>query len=201
VGESGTVITSTDGESWDLQDSLKRPDGVVVNLRGVRYVNGRFLAVGRFQAFESSDGLTWRRLDQSFTDTLIDCAYGDGTYVVVSEQGRIHMTSDLETWFTSPLKSPGELIKVLFHEGVFYAAGHGGVVLSTAPPDSGPVLPSLRIRRAGTQIRLEWDAPGYLLKSAPNLEGEWTELTTAVSPYTFTPELPMEYFQLDDGGP
>jgi len=201
VGNGGTVITSTNGLFWTRLANLTRPTGAALNLRGVRFVNGRFLALGNFYAFQSADGLTWNRLDRVFTDTLQDTAYGDGTYVVVSDQGNIYQTPDLVTWTNAPLKSPGPLIKVLFHEDAFYAVGHGSVILSTAPPPNGTSQPALAILRQGDQIRLEWNAPGFILQSAPGLGSQWNDLSNAVSPFLITPQLPMEIFQLKQTGP
>ena len=55
VGDTGTIITSSDGSSW-----TSRTSGTTHNLRGINYVNSTFMAVGESGTIlTSSDGITW----------------------------------------------------------------------------------------------------------------------------------------------
>jgi hypothetical protein len=55
VGDFGTVLTSTDGLSWSVQDPLGGP-----GLRKVTYGNGLFVSVGDAGTIlTSSDGSNW----------------------------------------------------------------------------------------------------------------------------------------------
>ena len=55
VGESGTILTSSDGTSWD-----NRTSGTSKHLKGVTYGNGLFVTVGdKGTILTSSDGTTW----------------------------------------------------------------------------------------------------------------------------------------------
>ena len=55
VGESGTILTSSDGTSWD-----NRTSGTSYGLQGVTYGNGTFVTVGLTGTIlTSSDGTTW----------------------------------------------------------------------------------------------------------------------------------------------
>ena len=55
VGDSGTILTSSDGTSWDNGTS-----GTTNHLYGVTYGNGTFVIVGDSGTIlTSSDGTTW----------------------------------------------------------------------------------------------------------------------------------------------
>ena len=56
VGQSGTILTSSDGTSW-----TERTSGTSNNLYGVTYGNGLFVTVGRNADCEELVGVTHRR--------------------------------------------------------------------------------------------------------------------------------------------
>jgi len=54
VGQSGTILTSSEGTSW-----TERTSGISEYLNGVTYGNGLFVTVGWGTILTSSDGTTW----------------------------------------------------------------------------------------------------------------------------------------------
>jgi hypothetical protein len=56
--------------------------------------------------------------------------------------------------------------------------------------------PPLNLRRAGSELRLEWDVAGFMLQSAPAVGGPWTDLTDAVSPHLLAPTGAVDFFRL-----
>jgi hypothetical protein len=84
LGETGTIVTSTDGVNWVQRQSTQTP------LKSIVYGNGQFVAVSDFDTtmLTSADGANWEpRLPsgQSWNGYagLSGIAYGDGRYVAV----------------------------------------------------------------------------------------------------------------------
>ena len=70
VGNSGNILTSSDGTSWD-----NRTSGTSNDLNGVSYENSTFVAVGENGTIvTSSDGITWTSLFFGFTTDNISTA-------------------------------------------------------------------------------------------------------------------------------
>jgi photosystem II stability/assembly factor-like uncharacterized protein len=82
VGDGGTVLTSTDANTWTVV-----PAFTTKNLRGVIF-GGRFVAVGEDGAiFTSSDGLTWETRSSGTTADLNAVAREVAGYTAVGEAG------------------------------------------------------------------------------------------------------------------
>ena len=114
VGQSGTIMTSSDGTSWD-----NRTSGTSNGLYGVTYGNSTFVAVGHYETIlTSSDGTTWTsrtsgRTNSSglsyknssgwtYTDYLEGITYGNSIFVTVGRgedgSGTIMTSSDGINW-------------------------------------------------------------------------------------------------------
>jgi photosystem II stability/assembly factor-like uncharacterized protein len=94
VGNSGTILTSTDGTTW-----TKRISGTSESLYGVTYGNGLFVTVGiRGTILTSSDGTTWTKKSPPTFETLSGVTYGNGLFVIVSWDGTIITSSDGKSW-------------------------------------------------------------------------------------------------------
>jgi hypothetical protein len=86
LGETGTIVTSTDGVNWVQVQSMKQ-----TQLTSIVYGNGQFVAVNDFDTtmLTSADGANWeQRLPSSQAWTngyagLYGLAYGDGRFVAV----------------------------------------------------------------------------------------------------------------------
>src|SRR6185369_7192837 len=90
VGDSGIVVTSTDGTNWNLRSSETQNQ-----FGGIAYGNGQFVAVGYDYSLDqdsivtSTDGLNWvhrQSATQTFLDTVV---YGNGKFVAAGEGGSI----------------------------------------------------------------------------------------------------------------
>ena len=98
VGNNGTIVTTTDCETWTMQ-SLG-----TVHFNDVIYADNKFTAVGYYNSrgttpvegapgtitviATSSDGLTWT-LAEIGENTPKSVAYNNGTYVIVQEGDRL----------------------------------------------------------------------------------------------------------------
>ena len=79
VGESGTILTSSDGTSWD-----NRTSGTTNHLYGVTYGNGTFVIVGDSGTIlTSSDGTTWTSRTSGTSYGLLGVTYGNNTFMSV----------------------------------------------------------------------------------------------------------------------
>ena len=65
---------------------------------------------------------------------------------------------------------------------------------ATPATASTPVLIHIRLNGDGT-ITLEWNGGGTL-QAAPTVLGAWQDVTSAASPYTFTPALPALFVRV-----
>lgn len=126
VGNSGAIMTSTNGEDWRFVISP-----FTTGYRSVVYLNGRFVAVATFSAAAFSvDGYSW-------TDTILSAdtnnansvAYGAGLYVIVGDNGRVAYSADLVSW-TLITPTSGNLSRVIYAGGLFVAAGNNEVITS-----------------------------------------------------------------------
>ena len=71
VGQSGTILTSSDGTSW-----TERTSGTSNNLYGVTYGNGLFVTVGdKGTILISTDGTTWTERTSGTSKTLHGVTY------------------------------------------------------------------------------------------------------------------------------
>ena len=95
VGDNGTILTSTDGTTWDNSSSYDTPS----RLRSVIYANSTFMTVGYWDEIilSSSDGITWDN-KRSGTGNLRGVAYGNNKFVVVGLSGHISTSSDGTSW-------------------------------------------------------------------------------------------------------
>jgi len=154
VGNSGTIMRSTTGETWTSVVNPFTNYSTKPNLRGVTYGGGRFVAVGARGTNVSSGGTTVNRILYSANGTdwtvvenggagsyeLLGVAYGDGRYVAVGDKGRLTISrqDNHEKWDwvsntilngthqTNPGDSAVTANAVAFGNGRFVIVGDGG---------------------------------------------------------------------------
>jgi hypothetical protein len=59
-----------------------------------------------------------------------------------------------------------------------------------------PFAPSLRIGRAGNQLMITWDEPGFVLETSASLNGPWQPAPHPTLPYVVTADAPSAFFRL-----
>lgn len=126
VGAGSNLLTSPDGVTWTTRTATG-----ATNLRGVKYVNSRWLAVGDNAMFTSNNALTWTRVPLPGTATLYQVAYGSGSYVAVGATGAILRSTDAVTWTTRPSGTGATLIDVVFAAGKFVAVASNGEIVTS----------------------------------------------------------------------
>ena len=95
VGNSGTILTSTDGTSW-----TSRTSGTTENLNGVTYDNNSLFVAegGSGTILTSPDGTTWTSRTSGTTKGLRGVTYENSTFVSVGNSGTILTSSNGTTW-------------------------------------------------------------------------------------------------------
>ena len=90
VGNSGTIIISSDGITWTFSTS-----GTSSILWGITYGNSTFVTVGDSGTIlTSSDGTSWDNKTSDVSSTLYGVTYGNSTFVTVGTSGTILTSSD-----------------------------------------------------------------------------------------------------------
>jgi len=159
VGESGTILTSSDGTTW-----TSRTSGTTNHLYGVTYANSTFVTVGdNATILTSSDGTTWtntstnkrtlRYFSKAETNNLYGVTYGDGLFVVVGGDATIFTSSDGTTWterdgLRSTWVLPQYFKGVTYRKKLFVTVGRNGRILNS--PDGI----TWKQRKSGTKYNL-----------------------------------------------
>jgi uncharacterized delta-60 repeat protein len=101
------------------------------DMNRIRFVDGRFLAVGTGGAFATSDdGVNWNRSGVPTVLDLYDVAYGNGHYVVVGDSSARFWSTNGVDWVSNPA-GPGPVAGVAFGNGKFVSIHFSGGVSSS----------------------------------------------------------------------
>ena len=144
VGDSGTVITSTDdGQSWALQDA--GVTDVNVWFSGIVFTNNLFVAVGSSGLLATSpNGTNWTlRTAGNPNNQWNAVTYGGGRYVAVGQDtaalgtNNIALSTDGTNWTTLASGFLGYFNDVTYAQGIYVAVGgstsYSGGALYTSP--------------------------------------------------------------------
>ena len=132
VGEAGAVFTSKDGQDWTRRETVT-PN----NISSITYVNGEYIGTinsGVGGIIRSTNGIKWQATNVTqFGSGAVDIAFGNGLYVVIDNQGRIHTSPDGVTWILRHTQPGGfnALSRVKFLNGVFVSIGLNGAIISS----------------------------------------------------------------------
>ena len=169
---TGTLITSPDGEIWTESPGL---DG---DPQQLRLIGDTFWVVGSSGLVAFSQNLTDWTLLAVGASTLLDIAFGNGTYVVTGRDGALYSSEDGTTWTTQESGHTEHLKTVAFNNGKFIVLGRPNVLLSS---ENGTAWESLGSNLTPFDAsRLEvideiFVAPGYLGGVGTSPDGlNWT---------------------------
>jgi hypothetical protein len=122
VGDSGVILTSSDGHSWSLRDSHTGKDLFSVAAGPVGFV-----AVGEDgRIVNSRDGISWTVINSPVFTALQRVAFLEGRYFAVGDEGAILISMNGREWIARQIPMPGTeatLGGIAFENGVFVAAG------------------------------------------------------------------------------
>lgn len=128
VGESGTIVTSTDGSSWDSVSS-----GVDWSLRSIDVGPGGFVAIGLSGGIlKSLEGRDWEiQAEPVPGNTFYSIACGPEHCAAVGGAGAILENDNTEHWNPVSVGRRNFLLRVLYADGQFVAAGGRGAILTS----------------------------------------------------------------------
>src|ERR1041385_2381145 len=123
------IYHSPDGDQWELAPTAATP-----RLSRVKYVNGRYIAVGNSETITTStDGVDWQIAHTNAAGVnLFDIAYGNGAYVAVGYNSIAVYSKDLKIW--SPLDFPKgyTLLSIAYGNGIFLTVANSGKLYRSA---------------------------------------------------------------------
>jgi hypothetical protein len=132
VGESGTIMVSTDGLNWFNQTRGPNHD-----LDGLAVANGLAVAVGKNGTILSStDGSSWTQAEAAALDVgLHGVAFGQNKWVAVGDSTNIFVSTNGLDWEAQSLDFEFNYLKsVHYANGLWVAAGVYGEILTS--PDA-----------------------------------------------------------------
>jgi hypothetical protein len=148
AGVNGHAIyTTSDGYNWQSNNTFSN------QLRGVRYLNGQYVALGdNGTIFTSVDATNWSNDSVATSGSFYGAACGNGLYVA---GGSVAATSqDGVVWSLCPSNPPAFITRMVYGEGLFVAAAYTGEYYNPV----GEVLTS----RDGTNWQVQLSAPSRL---------------------------------------
>src|SRR5690606_36751057 len=122
VSASGQVLTSPSGTEWTV-----RTTGAAVDLQGIAYGNGSFVAVGLHldSAAEpgvvlvSNDAVSWVKQEATFAGALSTVYYGEGLFVAAGTAGTAALSRDGSLWALQGVPAGAGLRGVASAEGQY----------------------------------------------------------------------------------
>ncbi|MBI3414174.1 MAG: hypothetical protein HY043_02450 [Verrucomicrobia bacterium] len=132
TGQAGTILTSTNGPSWTVEDSH-----TTSSLYGVTFANNQFVAVGENgTVITSPDGFTWQNHALESSALLYTVAYGNGAFLAAGEQ--LVSSANGVDWTKIKQQRPIHFWSVAFGVGRFVGVStDGGLCCGTYTSDDG----------------------------------------------------------------
>ena len=97
VGDSGTLLRSTDGETW----SGVTTTSVTTRLNDVYYADNKWIAVGAAGTVirSTDDGLNWSVVSSGSTFSLNSVYYQNEVWVAIGQTGNVLNSIDTDNWY------------------------------------------------------------------------------------------------------
>ncbi|MEN9945715.1 MAG: Endo,4-beta-xylanase precursor, partial [Pseudomonadota bacterium] len=126
VGAGGTIVSSTDGNTWN-----KATSNTSNQLNNIIYANNQYIAVGNNGTIlSSSDGNNWTSRTSNVTDNLNAVIYANNQYITVGNNARILTSSDGHNWL-SKHNSSVKLVGITYNNNQYLAVAEDGVILKS----------------------------------------------------------------------
>ena len=93
IGDDGAILTSADGETWDIQNS-----GTSNYFTGAVWLGGKFWCVGNDIILNSTDGVNWTNPNTGSSFTGRNIGYNGSRYVITSYSSVCYSEDDGATW-------------------------------------------------------------------------------------------------------
>lgn len=127
VGLYGSILTSTDGQEWTLENS-----GTTSRLFGVNHGAGTFVAFGENATLAvSSDGRAWSLPPHNLANSLKSMAHGTNVWAALDGLGNIFSSPDLSEWTVRVPSAFSAFRALIFAQERFVAVGSHGVIITS----------------------------------------------------------------------
>ena len=133
MGESGTILTSSDGTTW-----TSRTSGTTISLNDAEYGSDSFFVVGGRSSpatvpiLKSNDGITWNQVS-TISDSLYSIHYQNSIYIAASLNGHIFTSSDGSSWTNRATNVTDGLLKSIAYGKSKYVIVGGYKTIVTSP--------------------------------------------------------------------
>jgi hypothetical protein len=137
VGKNNTILSSSDGLTWERRTPPVSDTNALVDWRGVGFGAGRWVVVGMSTNILTSTNLVHWELRPHLGPGayLKDVAYAGGLWVAVGVAGAILTSPDAMEWTPRNSPVPFDLNEITYGDGLF-------VVVGDAPTRNGTILVS-----------------------------------------------------------
>ena len=128
VGNTGLVLTTTDGATW-----VSRTSGTTLQISAVTYGNNQFVAAGQSGLILTSpDGVSWTSRSSGETNSFYAVAYGKNSYVAVGNAGAVRTSQDAVSWKSGYSASPRVFNSVFYGNGKYICAGNYATIQTSS---------------------------------------------------------------------
>lgn len=182
VGEQGTILTSSDANTWTARTSGFSTRWLV----SVGYGASTWVVVGEGGLIlTSNDAFTWTPRTSGTTARLNGVAFGGGRWIAVAESGELITSTDSVTW-TKLSPSSDRLRGIVYAYGQFVLTGDNGLVRTTIDTAdyATNILPGSNFVEGVTYARRAFVAvgeSGYAITSTDAVT--WTSLASGTKAY------------------
>ncbi len=178
------TLASTDALIWDVV-------GPFSSRNDVAWDGHSFVAVGDGGIIDvSADGLHWKLVAASLTDSLQAVAGSGATWVAVGQHGTIRSSPDGITWTTRSSPATGTLSGVTWTGSQFIAVGAAGTVV--ASPDGTNW--SSRTSPTSAPLSSVVASPSLIIATISPGSGSTTSILTSPDGVTWTPRADLGAF-------
>jgi photosystem II stability/assembly factor-like uncharacterized protein len=204
VGNEGTVIRSTDLDTWSL------PIATLANrtLNSIAHNGGQWVAVGEGGQIITStdDGLSWT-LDNNTTElNLYDVAYF-GQWIAVGDKGYVYLRSQTSnTWTRYNTGVSDSLRSVAFINNVIYVVGARGTIVTSLEGTKWTVADRFTSNRLngvsrGASTPVVIGTLGVILSESPSFTVDWAVRNIAFDKFNFVSvrNLEEQGYRVQDG--
>jgi hypothetical protein len=127
VGDSGTILTSSDGATW-----ITRSSGTTDPLEGVVWTGTEYAVVGGSGTFLTSpDGVAWTMQSLHVNNLFYGIAWSGSIFVAVGFTGNILTSPDGINWTQRVSGTQDVLQAVTWADSQFVAVGRAGAILTS----------------------------------------------------------------------
>ncbi|MBS4030507.1 MAG: hypothetical protein KGZ63_03660 [Clostridiales bacterium] len=122
VGNSGTVLVSPDGYSWETRDV-----SIYTDLQGVTWGNNSFVAVGDQTTLFLNDVYNYE--NNYVADNLNDVIWGGGIFIAVGNGGAAQSSINGKDWTPINTGTTKNLYAIDYSGSLFVAVGEDGTII------------------------------------------------------------------------